>query len=66
VAVEELLTELMPLRRLRAFPRAVKYKMSNYQLKRAQHGSWPQPTMPPAEAVSVLPVSRPGMSCRSP
>jgi hypothetical protein len=35
VAVEELLTVLLPPRRLRAFPRAVKRKMSNYQLKRA-------------------------------
>jgi hypothetical protein len=32
-AVEELLTVLLPKRRLRAFPRAVKRKMSNYQLK---------------------------------
>jgi hypothetical protein len=55
VAVEELLTGLLPPRRLRAFPRAVKRKMSNYQLKRAQHRSWPQPTMRPAQAVGVLP-----------
>ena len=30
VAVEELLTALLPKRRLRAFPRAVKRKMSNW------------------------------------
>jgi len=66
VAVEELLTELLPLRRLRAFPRAVKRKMSNYQLKRAKHRSWPQPTMPPVQAIGVLPASRPSTSCRSP
>jgi len=30
VAVDELLTGLLPPRRLRAFPRAVKRKMSNY------------------------------------
>jgi len=66
VAVEELLTELLPKRRLRAFPRAVKRKMSNYQLKRAAHRAWPQPTMPPAQAIGVLPASRPGTSCRSP
>jgi hypothetical protein len=47
MVVDELLTELLPLRRLRAFPRAVKRKMSNYQLKRTQHRAWPQPTMPP-------------------
>lgn len=66
MAVEELLTELLPKRRLRAFPRAVKRKMSNYQLKRPAHRAWPQPTMPPAEAVSVLTASLPDTSCRSP
>jgi hypothetical protein len=66
VAVEELLTGLLPKRRLRAFPRAVKRKMSNYQLKRAAHRAWPQPTMPAAQAVGVLPPVRPGTSCRSP
>ena len=66
MAVEELLTGLLPKRRLRAFPRAVKRKMSNYQLKRAAHRAWPQPTMPPAQAVGVLPATLPGTSCRSP
>jgi hypothetical protein len=66
VVVEELLTVLLPKRRLRSFPRAVKRKMSNYQLKRAAHRAWPQPTMPSAEAVGVLPATLPGASCRSP
>jgi hypothetical protein len=66
VAVEELLTVLLPPRRLRAFPRAVKRKMSNYQLKRAAHRGWPQPTMLPAQAVAVLSTTLPGTSCRSP
>ena len=66
MVVEELLTVLLPKRRLRAFPRAVKRKMSNYQLKRAAHRAWPQPTMPPAEAVGVLPATMPRTSCRSP
>jgi len=44
----------------------VKRKMSNYQLKRAAHRAWPQPTMPPAQAVGVLPATLPGTSCRSP
>jgi hypothetical protein len=66
VAVEELLTVLLPPRRLRAFPRAVKRKLSNYQLKRAAHRSWPQPTMLPAQAVAVLSTTLPGTSCRSP
>jgi hypothetical protein len=47
---------LLPKRRLRAFPRAVKRKMSNYQLKRAAHRAWPQPIMTPAQAVGVLPA----------
>jgi hypothetical protein len=56
---------LVPKRRLRAFPRAVKRKMSNYQLKRAAHRAWPQPTMPPAQAVGILPAL-PATSSRSP
>jgi hypothetical protein len=66
MVVDELLTGLLPLRRLRAFPRAVKRKMSNYQLKRPQHRAWPQPTMPPAQAVGILPATPPSTSCRSP
>jgi hypothetical protein len=66
VVVEELLTVLLPKRRLRSFPRAVKRKMSNSQLKRAAHRTWPQPTMPPADGVGVLPATPPGTSCRSP
>jgi hypothetical protein len=65
-AIDEIVTEPLPERRLRAFPRAVKRKMSNYQLKRAQHRSWPQPTMPPAQAVGVLPATLSRTSCRSP
>jgi len=61
-----LLTGLLPKRRLRAFPRAVKRKMSNYPLKRAAHRGWPQPTRPPAQAVGVLPATQPSASCRSP
>jgi hypothetical protein len=64
--VDELLTVLVPKRRLRCFPRAVKRKMSNYQLKRAAHCAWPQPTIPPAQAIGVLPAIPPGTSCRSP
>jgi len=66
VVVDELLTGLLPIRRLRAFPRAVKRKMSNYQLKRPAHRAWPQPTMPAAEAVGVLPPTLPSSACRSP
>jgi hypothetical protein len=40
--------------------------MSNYPLKRAAHRGWPQPTMPPAQAVSVLPATLPSPNSRSP
>jgi hypothetical protein len=45
----------MVRRRLRANPRVVKRKMSNFGVKRARHHTWPQPTKPPAGAVRILP-----------
>jgi hypothetical protein len=53
-AIAEIVTERVPERRLRAYPRAVKRKMSGYKLKRAHHRTWSQPTMPVADAVVVL------------
>ena len=53
-AVEEILAEPLPRRRLRAASRVVKRKMSNFKLKRPSHRDWPQPTRPVAEAVSIL------------
>lgn len=50
----EILFELLPPRRLRANPRVVKRKMSNYGVKRAEHRSWPQPAKSPSDAVVVL------------
>jgi hypothetical protein len=55
LAIAEILTQRLPARRLRAFPRAVKRKMSNFAAKRAQHRHWPQPTRPDHQAVVVLP-----------
>jgi hypothetical protein len=55
LAVAEILTQRLPARRLRAFPHAVKRKMSNFAAKRAHHRQWPQPTRPDAEAVVILP-----------
>ncbi|NNN36160.1 hypothetical protein HLK59_38530 [Streptomyces sp. S3(2020)] len=55
---DDLLDRLPPPWRLRAQPRVVKRKMSNYQLKRAGHHTWPQPTRPPTEAVTIRPPSR--------
>jgi hypothetical protein len=45
---------LLPRRRLRSNPRVVKRKMSNFHLKRAEHRSWPQPTLPFHQAVAVI------------
>jgi hypothetical protein len=58
LAIAEILTERLPPRRLRAFPRAVKRKMSNFKLKRPAHRSWPQPTRLDTQAIVLLP--RPG------
>jgi hypothetical protein len=46
----EIAERLLPARRLRAFPRVVKRKMSNFGVKRARHRAWPQPTLPAAQA----------------
>jgi hypothetical protein len=42
-AAAEALRHLLPPRRLRAWPRVVKRKMSNFPLKRDLHRHWPQP-----------------------
>ncbi|WP_406003868.1 hypothetical protein [Streptomyces sp. NBC_00829] len=56
----------MPVRRLRAFPRVVKRKMSNWGLTRPQHRDWPQPAAPPAEAVTITPASKTAPAKRKP
>ena len=53
-AIAEICRELLPLRRLRANPRVVKRKMSNYGVKRPEHTRWPQPTMATIGAVRIL------------
>ncbi len=53
-AARELLFELLPPRRLRANPRVVKRKMSNYAVKRPEHRNPPKPTRPPDEATTLL------------
>jgi hypothetical protein len=55
----EIAERLLPARRLRAFPRVVKRKMSNFGVKRARHRGWPQPTPPPAQAVVTVGSSKP-------
>jgi hypothetical protein len=52
-AIAEICRELLP-RRLRSNPRAVKRKMSKFPVKRSAHRDWPQPRLPPAQAVRVL------------
>jgi hypothetical protein len=56
LAVTEILADRLPPRRLRAFPRVVKRKMSNYPLKRAHHRRWPQPTRPSNDAAVIQPT----------
>ena len=53
-AIAEVGHELLPERRLRAAARVVKRKMSNYGVKRAEHASWPRPTLRPTQAVRVI------------
>ena len=45
---------LLPARRLRAAPRVVKRKMSDYAVKRTAHKDWPQPAVPPETAAVIL------------
>jgi hypothetical protein len=55
----EIAEQLLPIRRLRAFPRVVKRKMSSFGVKRAKHRSWPRPTIPPADAIVIVGASKP-------
>jgi hypothetical protein len=52
--LRDIVDRLLPERRLRSNPRVVKRKMSNFHLKRAEHRSWPQPTLPFHQAVAVI------------
>jgi Insertion element 4 transposase N-terminal/Transposase DDE domain len=53
-AISEILHPLLPKRRLRANARVVRRKMSNYNLKRATHRAWPNPTLPIGSAIRIL------------
>ena len=61
----EIAERLLPTRRLRAFPRVVKRKMSSFGVKRAKHRLWPHPTLPPAQAVVIVGPSKPAPIRRS-
>jgi hypothetical protein len=52
--LRDIADRLLPKRRLRSNPRVVKRKMSNFRLKRAEHRSWPQPTLPFHRALAVI------------
>jgi hypothetical protein len=52
--IAEICRELLPRRRLRAAPRVVKRKMSNYAVKRTHHRHWPRPTLTAADAIHIL------------
>ena len=51
--------QLLPIRRLRAFPRVVKRKVSSFGVKRAKHRAWPHPTIAPAAAIVIVGASKP-------
>ena len=55
----EIAKQLLPIRRLRAFPRVVKRKMSSFGVKRAKHRAWPRPTISPAAAIVIVGASKP-------
>lgn len=40
--------------------------MSNWNLKRAHHRNWPQPSTPPAETVTITPASKTAPGKRKP
>lgn len=52
--VAEILHELVPHRRLRSNPRAVRRKMSKFPLKRPEHRLWPQPTLSIDASIRVI------------
>ncbi|GGT73440.1 hypothetical protein GCM10010207_83910 [Streptomyces atratus] len=51
----EVTEHLLPPRRLRSQPRAVKRKMSNYQAEAGRHRNWHRPTRSPREAIAIQP-----------
>lgn len=60
---QDLLERLLPVGRLRSQPRAVKRKMSNCQLKQAEHRRWPQPTRTGTQAILITRPQPVGPQC---
>lgn len=52
--LRDLVSALLPIRRLRVNPRVVKRKMADFHLKRAEHAHWPQPSMPFRQSVLLI------------
>jgi hypothetical protein len=52
-SIAELVRRLLPKRRPRANPRAVKRKCTHWHVKRARHRGWPQPARPAAQAIQL-------------
>ena len=52
--LKERARQRLPERRRRCYPRGVKRKMSNFDLKRAKHKNLPQPTKPFREAIGLI------------
>jgi len=52
--LKDLARQRLPERRRRGYPRVVKRKMSNFDLKRAQHKNLQQPTKPFREAIVLI------------
>jgi hypothetical protein len=53
-APAEILRDLVPKRRLRANARVVRRKMSSFNVKRHEHCSWPQPTLPIEAEIRIV------------
>ena len=53
-ALAEILAEPLPDRRMRANPRVIKRKMSNWGVKRPEHRNPPKPSKPAADAITLL------------
>ena len=57
--LRDIVCHILPSRRNRTNPRVVKRKMSNFKLKRPEHRTSPQPALPFAHVVVVLPLLLP-------
>jgi hypothetical protein len=57
--LRDIVCHILPSRRNRSNPRVVKRKMSNFKLKRPDHRSLPQPSLPFADVVVLLPMPLP-------